>query len=363
MKELNIEDIADFVENAYDKILKEMGIVNILIAGKSGVGKSTLINAIFQGDFATTGQGSPITKETRKLTKTGIPVSLFDTQGLELEQYQETLSHLLSFIEESRLKTDENDHIHAAWVCVSEDSARWEAGEIALVKLLSENKIPVIIVITKARQDKGLLNVIRKLSPEASQYVRIRALAETLDDGHQLKPMGLVELIQVTHEIVPEGRKNAFAASQKVDLDLKKSKANIVIATASTSAGVAGATPIPFSDAIIIAPIQVTMIVGITTSMGLTYDKSALTSIAASAVGCTASTLLGRSFATNLLKLIPGGGTLVGGAISAATAIALTTALGKLYLEVLIKLIERHGREPSVDEILNGFKDAWANRS
>jgi uncharacterized protein (DUF697 family) len=363
LKDFDIKDLAKLVENEYDEYLKKMGIVNILIAGKSGVGKSTLINAIFQGDFATTGQGSPITKETRKLTKKGIPVSLFDTQGLELEQYQETLSHLLGFIEDSRRKSDENDHIHAAWVCVSEDSARWEAGEIALVKLLSENKIPVIVIITKARQDKGLLNEIRKLSPEASQYVRIRALAEILDDGHQLKPMGLIELIQVTHEVVPEGRKNAFSAAQKVDIELKKSNANKVIATACTAAGAAGASPIPFSDAAIIAPIQVSMIVGITVSMGLTYDQSALTSIATAAVGCTTATLLGRTIAVNLLKLIPGGGTLVGGAISATTAIALTGALGKLYLELLIKLIERHGREPSVDEIVEGFKDAWANRN
>jgi len=49
--------------------------VNILIAGRTGVGKSTLINAVFQGNFATTGQGRPVTQSTREIKKEGIPLS------------------------------------------------------------------------------------------------------------------------------------------------------------------------------------------------------------------------------------------------------------------------------------------------
>ena len=52
-------DIGKIIEEAMNKALKEIGEVNILIAGKTGVGKSTLINAVFQGDYATVGQGRP----------------------------------------------------------------------------------------------------------------------------------------------------------------------------------------------------------------------------------------------------------------------------------------------------------------
>ncbi len=57
--------IADAVADA----AKQMGHVNILIAGRSGVGKSTLVNAIFHEDLAETGQGRPVTKETKEITK------------------------------------------------------------------------------------------------------------------------------------------------------------------------------------------------------------------------------------------------------------------------------------------------------
>ena len=52
------------VKDALREALRERGHVNILIAGRSGVGKSTLINAIFQGNLATTGQGRPVTQDT-----------------------------------------------------------------------------------------------------------------------------------------------------------------------------------------------------------------------------------------------------------------------------------------------------------
>jgi predicted GTPase len=56
-----INNIGEIIENAINKAERDRGEVNILIAGKTGVGKSTLINAVFQGNFATTGQGKPVT--------------------------------------------------------------------------------------------------------------------------------------------------------------------------------------------------------------------------------------------------------------------------------------------------------------
>ena len=84
------KNLGDIINEAIHKAIKDRGEVNVLIAGKTGVGKSTLINAVFQGDFATTGQGKPVTKKTREIKKDGIPLTLFDTRGLELEKYKET---------------------------------------------------------------------------------------------------------------------------------------------------------------------------------------------------------------------------------------------------------------------------------
>lgn len=53
------------VREALREALKERGHVNILIAGRTGVGKSTLINSVFQGNFATTGQAEMLKAETK----------------------------------------------------------------------------------------------------------------------------------------------------------------------------------------------------------------------------------------------------------------------------------------------------------
>ena len=57
-------------------------------------GKSTLINAVFQGDLAKTGHGEPVTKNTREIIKEGVPLHNFDTHGLEMAQFGQTIEEL-----------------------------------------------------------------------------------------------------------------------------------------------------------------------------------------------------------------------------------------------------------------------------
>ena len=66
--------------------METMPTVNIMTVGKTGVGKSTLINSVFREKLAETGVGSPVTRHLRRYNKETIPISIYDTKGLELKE-------------------------------------------------------------------------------------------------------------------------------------------------------------------------------------------------------------------------------------------------------------------------------------
>lgn len=348
-------DIRSEIQEAAERARRELGHVNILIAGRTGVGKSTLINSVFEGNLAATGQGRPVTQHTREITKEGMPLTIWDTRGLELAAYKETLSLLERHIVERRRDPDPRKHVHIAWLCVNEDSARVEDAEIELHEMLAKH-MPVLGVITKARSDRGFRAKVKELLPKAKNVQRVRAVEERFDDGHTLAPFGLVELIEATVEAAPEGVRNAFVAAQRVSIDAKRKAAlKIVGASAATAVGI-GATPIPFADAFLLVPVQAGMLAGISAVFGLDVTASFLSTLLASAAGSSVATVGGRALVVNALKLVPGAN-LAALAISGATAGALTTALGTAYIGALTIVFNRADHAPTQVEIAAAFRD------
>ena len=108
-----------------------------------------------------------------------------------------------------------------------------------------------------------------------------------------------------------------------------------IVAGSVTAAFGEGFVPVPFSDAAMLIPTQVGMIAGITSAYGIDVNKGLLTAFVSSTIGAAGATVLGKTIVANLLKLIPGAGTVVGGLISGGTAGLLTTALGEAYIGVM----------------------------
>ena len=357
------QDILAMISHSIEEAEQKIGRFNILIAGRTGVGKSTLINEVFHGRLAKTGQGRPVTQETREYTKKGVPLAIYDTRGFELKECQEIIDKLVQFVGDKKREADVNRHIHVAWVCLSEDGRRVEKAEIELHRQLAQY-MPVLGVITKARSDQGFRAEVQGLLTEAANVVRVRALSERFDGSTEiLRPMGLEELVEATAEIIPEAAQRAFAAAQKASLDLKRKAAHKVVVGAAAAATAAGAIPIPFSDGALLVPIQVGMLAGISVTFGVELSKGLVTTLIASMAGTTGATFAGRAIVSNLLKFVPGVGSVAGGAISAATAATLTTALGESYIAVLAKLSKDAGGEAlSPDDIADEFKRSSMKR-
>lgn len=64
-------------------------------------------------------------------------------------------------------------------------------------------------------------------------------------------------------------------------------------------------------------------------------NKSIITVLLSSTIGSGGAALLGKTVVSNLLKFIPGIGTIDGGAILAGAAGVITAALGEAYIGIM----------------------------
>lgn len=342
---MNVIDLINKIKEEYQKEMSNLGHVNIIIAGKTGVGKSTLINATFRDNLAETGMGKPVTMCCKKIEKEGVPIRIYDTVGLELneERQKESIASIRNLIQE---KTNlgighEDEFIHCVWYCIQSDSDRFEEAEQNFVRMIADEcDIPVILVITKAylkKHGREFSNEIKKYNLPVKDICCVLAQAYE-DDDFSVKAYGLVELVEKTVAILPESARRAFTNAQKASLKLKKEEAMGIIKQTAVVAFGAGYSPLPMSDAAVLIPIQITMFARITNVYGINMTQGMIASIASSLLGVAGATFAGRAIVANILKFIPGVGTIGGGTISGATASILTWGLGRTYIEIMEKL-------------------------
>lgn len=354
---IDTDKIAQEAINAIADKIKNLKTLNIMVAGKTGVGKSTLINSVFREKLAETGMGKPVTDHMRKITKKGIPLAIYDTRGFELgkEVQTEVKKEVIDTISKGLATQDINKAIHCIWYCINTASNRVESEEIEWLKELSKDnqitQVPIIIVLTQSFSKKKADEMRKMFIDENLDVIQvIPVLAEDyeIDEDYVAKSYGLDVLIKVMGEALPEELMDTLQNVQIASLEEKKRHAQAAVATASLAAAGEGAAPIPFSDCALLIPTQLGMIASITVIFGFDVNKSIITALLSSTIGAGGATLLGKTVVSNLLKFIPGAGTVTGGAISAGTAGVITAALGEAYIGVMELVFKG---EMSIDDI------------
>ena len=282
---LNAETIAEACIKAINDKIKNLKTLNIIVAGKTGVGKSTLINCVFREELAATGIGRPLTDHMRRISKKGFPLAIYDTRGFELgrDAQHQVRQEILATIKQGVAQHDINAAIHCIWYCINTASNRVEPEELDWLRSLAQanqqTQVPVIIVLTQSfskAKAAELRNYLLDQNLDVLQIVPVLAADYEIDQDYVIKAYGLDVLIKVMSETLPEELQDTFQNVQKACLTEKRRRAQAAIAAATTAAFGVGFTPIPIADAALLIPTQVTMLASITAIYGLTISKSML---------------------------------------------------------------------------------------
>ncbi|GEK89091.1 protein of unknown function [Alkalibacterium putridalgicola] len=340
-----IQEILEKTEAEVEK----MPPVNILIAGKTGVGKSTLINNVFREKLADTGIGKPVTKHLRRITKEGIPIVLYDTRGLELQEkiQKQVMREIFDLVEQNK---NSREAIHAVYYCIQANSSRIEDTEIELIKEISEI-LPVILVLTQSigKPADEFSRYLENMNLPVAAVQNVMSEPYEISDDYVIPRFGLKQLIEKTLQLIPKESREAFNNAQQADIERKaKAARRWASRYVATTFGV-GFAPIPFSDASLLVPMQVTLLAHITAIFGISLDKSTIVSIIAAVGGTGSATMIGKTVVANAFKFIPGAGTIIGGIISGTTASIVTSALALSYIEVLSIIATKEKEGESID--------------
>ena len=292
---------------------------NVLVIGNSGVGKSTLINSVLGDNCAVTGFGTSGTTSRLEIYESNeIPFRIIDTIGFEPSWIKEMKAiHAVRKWSKASSKTGQEDtQINVIWFCVDGTSRKLFPKAIKDLSHATSMwpSVPVIVVITKSYavpERSENIEMVHNAFAQQKRYSKnlkavIPVVAQTylLNDTAYAPPEGITELIDATNALLPEGLQAAQTDIANFKLNRKRMLAHGIVGTATAGAVVVGAVPIPFSDALILSPIEIGELNSLAYIYGIKNDDAAKqflnTIVDVGTVGAAAKA------AISTLKAIPG---------------------------------------------------------
>ena len=195
---------------------------NILVAGYTGCGKTSLIRTILGGDIVPKSgidNGKPCRIDFDSYENDSI--RLWDSRGLELGEMEEDFREKMrEFVSDCQDDINVDEHIHLVWYLIQGNEARVTDCDLALMKNIFtfDN---VIAVISKKDITKPVQSTeIRKILMEAG--VPEHRIVEVSDaEGGAI---GCRELVNLSCKMLPDAYRDAFMAAQSIDREAKAAK-------------------------------------------------------------------------------------------------------------------------------------------
>ncbi len=330
-------DLEKFFREGLSHALRGKARLNVMLAGRVGVGKSTLVNAIFGAPIAPTGVGSSITQSIQCYAQSNLPISVYDTPGIELGVGPELI--VKTYLSEIKKQMSGADtRVHFCLYCVRTRDERFEKVESDIVRALAK-EVLVALVLTQCPtpDDARAAEFARYLASLGLPVLDGRCFMTLAEEdnvaGVSLSPFGLPDLVSSIYHQLPDAERHTLASCQRVSLELKIAEARRSVNVNMGKAALIAATPIPIVDAIPLSALQISMLGQIATIMGFKVDSRAVATAFATVLGVASVARTTASF----FKIFPGSGTTINATIASTT----TKVLGEVFINACVNVLMR----------------------
>ncbi|KAG2393076.1 hypothetical protein C9374_009653 [Naegleria lovaniensis] len=262
LSEKETEELVKSFQDHFNDCTKACKKPNILVAGITGAGKSSLVNAVFGEELARAGAGMPVTQHFQKYEPNDKPVVIYDSKGLEWNSHEEFIKETGKFFMELRQSPDVANHIHVVWYVVNTARGRFENFEAEVVREVFA-PTPVIFVLNKSDladslQLKAIKKVIEDEKLEHNKGIHVciskrenwtqswcpDCLSDDVFYDEETKQLecsdcgfncilkesyGMKKLINHTCELLPELARDAFMYSQIASMAEKDRRAKEIV--------------------------------------------------------------------------------------------------------------------------------------
>jgi len=208
--------------------MKELITTNILIIGKSGVGKSSLLNYIFGKEVEKTGTGKPVTKKGifphEYEYDPSFHLNIYDTWGLEPDKSEEWEALIVNEVHKhDKLKV--NEWFSTIIFCISAAGGPLHDFEINVLKklLVEENQILVVITKTDANNKKTAedkkTTIIQETGIDDNCVILANSVKKKLISGEIIEPYGRTQLLScIIHNLwMTYKKKTPYIIRKNVD--------------------------------------------------------------------------------------------------------------------------------------------------
>lgn len=214
---------------------------NIMMIGRTGVGKSSFLNYLLNTNKLKTGVGKPITQgfETLEYDNVeGIPIRVYDSKGLEVKDFINIKESLIDFLKTQCGTNNPLKWIHSIFYCINVKNGRLEPAEIEFINdICASISQTVHIILTncdtsECEQVKNMERYVRSiLKNSTTRIIKVNSV-ETNNRRSSYKQFGRKEALDTIFSVFWSDI--AFRISHQYAKELKKSMDNMYYVMSKT---------------------------------------------------------------------------------------------------------------------------------